>query len=145
MLQTILTYHVVAGKMNAKDIDAAIKKGYGKADVEGNVDMTTNHRMRVASVSKTFTGIAIMRLVQAGKLSLDDKVFGADGILGTTYGTKAYNDRVKSVTVKNLLQMTTGGWVLPNDRDAIDSNPAMNNTAFFNPRLILMKKELFYP
>ena len=72
------------------------KKGYGKADVEGNVDMTTNHRMRVASVSKTFTGIAIMRLVQAGKLSLDDKVFGADGILGTTYGTKAYNDRVKN-------------------------------------------------
>ena len=72
------------------------KKGYGKADVEGNVDMTTNHRMRVASVSKTFTGVAIMRLVQAGKLSLDDKVFGADGILGTTYGTKAYNDRVKN-------------------------------------------------
>ena len=30
-LQTILTYHVVAGKMNAKDIDAAIKKGNGKA------------------------------------------------------------------------------------------------------------------
>jgi CubicO group peptidase (beta-lactamase class C family) len=28
--------------------------------------------------------------------------------------------------------MTTGGWVLPNDRDAIDSNPGMNNTAFFN-------------
>lgn len=31
LLQTILTYHVVAGKMNAKDIVAAIKKGNGKA------------------------------------------------------------------------------------------------------------------
>lgn len=31
MLQTILTYHVVAGKMNASDIAAAIKKGNGKA------------------------------------------------------------------------------------------------------------------
>lgn len=31
MLQGILTYHVVAGKMNAKDIAAAIKKGNGKA------------------------------------------------------------------------------------------------------------------
>jgi uncharacterized surface protein with fasciclin (FAS1) repeats len=30
-LQTILTYHVVAGKMNAADIAAAIKKGGGKA------------------------------------------------------------------------------------------------------------------
>ncbi len=31
MLQTILTYHVVAGKMNASDIAAAIKNGGGKA------------------------------------------------------------------------------------------------------------------
>ena len=108
------------------------KKAYGKADVEGNVDMTTNHRMRVASVSKTFTGVAIMRLVQAGKLSLDDKVFGPGSILGTDFGTKAYGARVLNVTVKNLLQMTTGGWVLANDRDAIDSNPTMNNKVFFD-------------
>ena len=31
MLQTILTYHVVAGKMNAADIASAIKAGNGKA------------------------------------------------------------------------------------------------------------------
>ena len=31
MLQTVLTYHVVAGKMNAADITMAIKKGNGKA------------------------------------------------------------------------------------------------------------------
>jgi uncharacterized surface protein with fasciclin (FAS1) repeats len=31
MLQGILTFHVVAGKMNAKDIAKAIKKGNGKA------------------------------------------------------------------------------------------------------------------
>lgn len=31
MLQTILTYHVVAGKMNASDIAKAIKAGNGKA------------------------------------------------------------------------------------------------------------------
>jgi uncharacterized surface protein with fasciclin (FAS1) repeats len=31
MLQTILTYHVVAGKMNASDIAKAIKAGKGKA------------------------------------------------------------------------------------------------------------------
>lgn len=31
MLQTILTYHVVAGKMNSMDIAKAIKKGNGKA------------------------------------------------------------------------------------------------------------------
>jgi uncharacterized surface protein with fasciclin (FAS1) repeats len=31
MLQTILTYHVVAGKLNASDIAKAIKEGKGKA------------------------------------------------------------------------------------------------------------------
>lgn len=33
-LQTILTYHVVAGKMNAVDIAKAIKKGNGKATLK---------------------------------------------------------------------------------------------------------------
>lgn len=34
MLQTILTYHVVAGKMNAADIAKAIKMGNGKATLK---------------------------------------------------------------------------------------------------------------
>lgn len=34
MLQTILTYHVVAGKMNASDIAKAIKVGNGKATLK---------------------------------------------------------------------------------------------------------------
>lgn len=33
-LQTVLTYHVVAGKMNATDIDKAIKAGNGKATLK---------------------------------------------------------------------------------------------------------------
>jgi uncharacterized surface protein with fasciclin (FAS1) repeats len=34
MLQTILTYHAVAGKMNAADIAKAIKMGDGKATLK---------------------------------------------------------------------------------------------------------------
>ena len=33
-LQAILTYHVIAGKYNAKDIKALIKKGNGKAEIK---------------------------------------------------------------------------------------------------------------
>jgi uncharacterized surface protein with fasciclin (FAS1) repeats len=33
-LQTVLTYHVIAGKFNAKDVVAAIKKGDGKAELQ---------------------------------------------------------------------------------------------------------------
>jgi uncharacterized surface protein with fasciclin (FAS1) repeats len=32
-LQAILTYHVISGKFNAKDIMALIKKGNGKAEI----------------------------------------------------------------------------------------------------------------
>ncbi|SMD42976.1 CubicO group peptidase, beta-lactamase class C family [Aquiflexum balticum DSM 16537] len=107
-------------------------KAYGLADVEANQSMTTDHRMRIASISKTFTGIAILRLVQDGQLGLDDKVFGDGGILGNDFGTKAYSERVKNVTIRHLLQMTTGGWVLANDWDAIDSSPNLNNKQFFD-------------
>jgi CubicO group peptidase (beta-lactamase class C family) len=127
------TYNIPGASLAiSKNGKLVYKKGYGKADKEANVDMTPNHRMRVASVSKTFTGLAIMRLVQAGKLSLDDKVFGPGSILGTEYGTRAYSPRVLQVTVRHLLQMSTGGFVLSNDTDPIGANPAMNNAQYFS-------------
>src|SRR5699024_6421871 len=63
-----------------------------------------------ASVSKTFTAVTILKLKEAGKLSLNDKVFGKDGILGTTYGTPPYKQYVTDITVNNLMHMTAGGW-----------------------------------
>lgn len=127
------TYNIPGASLAiSKNGKLVYKKAYGKADKEANVDMTPTHRFRVASVTKTFTGIAIMRLVQAGKLKLTDKVFGPGSILGTEYGTKAYSTRALNVTVGQLLQMTTGGFVLSNDSDPIGANPAMNNTQYFN-------------
>lgn len=108
------------------------QKAYGMADQTQNKVMELKTQMRVASVSKTFTGLAIMLLVQDGEINLEDKVFGEGGILGTTYGTKTYTDRVKQVTVRNLLQMTTGGWVVNGNRDAIDYEQGRTNDGFFN-------------
>ena len=39
-LQTVLTYHVVAGKMNASDIGKAIKAGKGKATLKTVIGVT---------------------------------------------------------------------------------------------------------
>lgn len=108
------------------------QKAYGVADQAPNKSMEVNTQMRVASVSKTFTGLAIMLLVQDGKIKLEDKVFGDGAILGTTYGTKAYSNRVKQVTVRHLLQMTTGGWVVSGNRDAIDYEQGRTNAGFFD-------------
>lgn len=132
-VQSFLTTHNIPGASLAisKNGMLVYQKGYGLADLEKGTAMTTKSQMRVASVSKTFTGTAIMLLFQDGKLKLDDKVFGPDGILGTTYGIKAYSERVKKVTVRQLLHMTTGGWVVNGNRDAIDYQQNVLNDQFF--------------
>ncbi|MEQ1745114.1 MAG: serine hydrolase [Saprospiraceae bacterium] len=87
-----------------------LAKTYGMADKEASERVAPRHRFRVASVSKPFTSVAIMRLIQENKLKLTDKVFGAGTLLGTTYGTKAYSDRVKGISLEHLLTHTAGGW-----------------------------------
>ena len=42
------------------------------ADVESGEDATPDHQYRIASITKTFTAVAVMQLRDAGKLSLDD-------------------------------------------------------------------------
>ncbi len=49
-------------------------RGFGFADLENEVKVTPNTRFRMASVNKTMTAVAIMRLVKEGKLNLDDEV-----------------------------------------------------------------------
>ena len=44
----------------------------GLADVESGEDATPDHQYRIASITKTFTAVAVMQLRDAGKLSLDD-------------------------------------------------------------------------
>jgi D-alanyl-D-alanine carboxypeptidase len=51
-----------------------VKKGYGKANVELEVPMTERNVFRIGSMTKQFTAAAIMRLVERGKVKLDDEV-----------------------------------------------------------------------
>ena len=107
-------------------------KGYGKANSATGELVTPQHRFRLASVSKTYTGVAIMKLIQAGKFTLDSKVFGAGGILGTDYGTAPYNASLLNITVKNLLQHTSGSWGAVTGGDVIDQNPAYTYKQLFD-------------
>ncbi len=58
--------------------DATIfAKGYGLADIEAKRSFTTDATLvRPGSISKLFTGISVMQLVDAGKLDLDRDVNG---------------------------------------------------------------------
>jgi len=55
--------------------DKVIKRAaYGKADLEQDLPMTTDHVMESGSIGKTFTATVILQLMEEGKLSLDDKL-----------------------------------------------------------------------
>src|SRR6185503_12236238 len=49
-------------------------KGFGYSDVENKVPFTPQTVSRIGSVSKTFTALAVMQLVEQGKIKLDDEV-----------------------------------------------------------------------
>ncbi|SFC44809.1 CubicO group peptidase, beta-lactamase class C family [Flexibacter flexilis DSM 6793] len=51
-----------------------LKKSYGLADYEWNIKNTTDTKYSLASVSKQFTAVAILQLVNNNQLSLDDKL-----------------------------------------------------------------------
>jgi CubicO group peptidase (beta-lactamase class C family) len=108
-------------------------KGYGVADKEGNTDVSTGSRFRIASVSKLITAVAVMKLMQDGKLTPDQKVFGASGVLGTAYGTQPYKQYVTDITVSDLLHHTIGGW--GQDNDPAFSDNSMDATAVINHTL----------
>ena len=57
-----------------KDGRIVYKHGYGMADLDHNVTITTATVFHVASMSKQFTAASILLLAQQGKLSLDDDV-----------------------------------------------------------------------
>lgn len=84
-------------------------KGYGVANQATGEPVTTSSIFRVASVSKSITARAALKLVDEGKLNLDQKVFGAGGILGTKYGTQPYTPQLEQITVRQLLNHTAGG------------------------------------
>ena len=58
----------------ARKGEILLKKGYGLANREHDVPNTPQTIFRIGSMTKPFTAIAIMQLVEAGQLSVDDTV-----------------------------------------------------------------------
>jgi len=52
----------------------ALSEGFGMADKENNIRATSKTLFPIASVTKTFTGIAIMQLVEKGLIDLDKPI-----------------------------------------------------------------------
>ncbi|NUQ25212.1 MAG: beta-lactamase family protein [Saprospiraceae bacterium] len=82
-----------------KNGQPVVNKGYGLANVELNVPVTSETVIRLGSVSKQFFTTAIMKLVQDGKLSIEDSMH------------KFFPDAPETwrpITIKNLMSHTSG-------------------------------------
>ena len=82
-----------------KDGKTIFRKGYGLANMELNIPVKPEMVFRLASVTKQFTAVATIMLVDQGKLRLDDEI--------TKYLTDypAVGNRIK---IENLLTHTSG-------------------------------------
>jgi N-acyl-D-amino-acid deacylase len=91
----------------AKDGRLVYAKGFGLGDVVNKAPVEPASLFRIASLSKTITATAILRLAQEGKLDLDAKAFSLLD-LKPVDETKV-DPRLATITVRQLLQHT-GGW-----------------------------------
>lgn len=107
---------VEAGKMPGgalavvKDGRLVHARGYGWADKEHRQRVEPTSLFRIASISKPITAVAVLKLVEQGKLELDDRAFDFIA-LRSLPGAKP-DPRLSTITIRHCLQHT-GGW----DRD----------------------------
>lgn len=137
-----------------KGNEPILLKSYGFADLEFDVRLPVNASFEIGSITKQFTGAAMLQLVGEGKISLDDDI--------TKY--IKFDTRGKKITVRQLLNHTSGirGYteipefpdltIEKHDRDTLlriietkdfDFSPGealiYNNTGFFIAGLIIEK------
>lgn len=83
----------------AKGDDILYKKGFGKANMELGIDVTPNHVFEIGSITKQFTAVSILMLMEEGKLSLEDDI--------TKY-IKDYPTDGNNISIHHLLTHTSG-------------------------------------
>ncbi|HEX8389393.1 MAG TPA: serine hydrolase domain-containing protein, partial [Sphingomonas sp.] len=82
----------------ARDGRPLFRRGYGRADLEHRAPVTPDTVFRLASITKQFTAAAVLRLVEQGRLRLEDPV--AKHLPGFPGGERT--------TLRHLLTHTSG-------------------------------------
>jgi len=88
-----------AALMIIMDGQPIVKKGYGIANLATNAPVTSQTDFRLASVTKQFTAMCILQLVEKGDLTLDTTL---------TDIFPGFPDYGKTITIRHLLQHTSG-------------------------------------
>ncbi len=88
-----------AALMIIKDGQPIVKKGYGIAHFASNAPVTSQTNFRLASVTKEFTAMCILQLVEKGDLTLETSL---------TDIFPGFPDYGKTITIRHILQHTSG-------------------------------------
>jgi CubicO group peptidase (beta-lactamase class C family) len=110
-----------------------VAKGYGLADLEQGSRCNTNTNFRLASVTKQFTAMAVMILVERKKLSLDERLTDVFPEF-PAYG--------RDITLRHLLTHTSG---LLDYEDLIPKGteiPVLDRDVL---RLLLQQAKTYFP
>ena len=102
-LDVLVRAHVQQGTFSGSVLVArgdriVLRKGYGKASAELGVPVVPEHAFRIGSVAKVLTALAVLRLVDTGRLSVEDKL----GAFVQTF------PNAEQITLQQLLSNTSG-------------------------------------
>ncbi|HEY1365874.1 MAG TPA: serine hydrolase domain-containing protein [Gaiellaceae bacterium] len=86
----------------ARGGEVVLERGYGLADVASGRPMTPETVTHAGSMSKLYTAVAVLQLVEAGRLALDEPVSSyVDFPIENPFGERP-------ITVRDLMQHTSG-------------------------------------
>ncbi len=108
MTSFMAKYDVPGGQCAvAKDGRLVYARGFGYADKERKTVVSPSARLRIASCSKPITAVAIMKLVEDGQLSLEERAFSILSDLSPPEGASV-DPRLHQITVRQLLEHSGG-------------------------------------
>ena len=109
MTGLVVEWGVPGGQLAvARDGRLVFDRGYGRGDVEAGEPFQPASLCRIASVSKAVTTVAILALVDDGRLTLDDRAFRLLAALPPPMGAPI-DPRRDEITIEHLL-VHAGGW-----------------------------------
>ena len=124
------------------------QQGFGHADVKNKILYTDQTIQNIASVSKVFVGVTLLKAQELGKLKLDDPI---NNYLPFKVINSSYPD--KAITIRHLATHTSGivdnefylskNYILKEGTSTVDSSLGFDDMQIFNPSDSIISIEEF--